>query len=124
MAKNQVAARLQALRRLERRRAELLDRLLVSAPLIRGSVTHTHQRCGTPGCRCAIKPSHPVWRLATSRDGHKRCQLIRQSDVEEVRELVACYRDYRDGLRELDAMHKEEKALLRGLMEIRDVGYA
>ena len=124
MAKNEVAVRLQALRRLERHRALLLDRLLVSTPLIRGSVTHTHQRCGTPGCHCATKPSHPVWRLATSREGRKRCQLIRQSDVDEVRELVACYRDFRDGLRELEAMHKEAKALLRGLMEIRDVGYA
>lgn len=123
MAKNQVAARLQALRRLERRRARLMESLLVSTPLVRGSVTHTHQRCGTPGCRCATKPSHPVWRLATSRDGLKRCQLIRQADVEEVRELVARYRDFRDGLRELEAMHKEEKELLRGLMEIRDVGY-
>ena len=124
MAKNQVAARLQALRRIERRRATLLESLLVSAPLIRGSVTHTHQRCGTPGCRCAKKPSHPVWRLATSREGLKRCQLIRQADVPQVRELVACYRDYREGLRKLEAMHKQEKALLRGLMEIRDVGYA
>lgn len=124
MTKNQFAACLRALRRLERRRTALLDRLLVATPLIRGSVTHTHQRCGTPGCHCATKPSHPVWRLATSREGHKRCQLIRQSDVDEVRELVTCYRDFRGGLRELEAMHKEEKALLRGLMEIRDVGYA
>ena len=124
MAKNQIAPRLRALRRLEEERARIVDRLLDASPLIRGSVTHVLVRCGSPGCHCAQAPAHPIWRLATSRKGRQRCQLIRRADVDEVRELVARYRDFRGGLRELEAIHKEEKALLRGLMEIRDVGYA
>ena len=50
--------------------------------------------------------------------------MIRQRDVDEVREHATRYRDFHDGLRELEAMHKEDKALLRGLLEIGDVGYA
>ena len=123
MAKNQIAGQLQTLRRLEKRRREVMDRLLVNSPLVRGTLTHTHQRCGKPTCHCATKPSHPVWRLATSRGGHQRCQLVRQDDVEWVADHVRRYKDLRADQRALEAIHMEEKAALRGLMEIRAIEY-
>jgi hypothetical protein len=123
MAKDQIAKTLRALRRLEGARAALLARLLVPDPFVRGSISHVRQRCGNPGCHCADTASHPVTRLATADRGRQRCQLVRQADVAQVAEHVARYRGFREGLRSLDAMHREQKGLLRGLMEQRDVGY-
>jgi hypothetical protein len=123
MAKDQIAKALGTLRRLENERKALLARLLVADPLIRGSLSHLRQRCGNPGCHCADSPAHPVTRLATSDAGRQRCQLVRQADVPSVTEHVARYREFREGLRSLDAMFREQKRRLRGLMEQRDVGY-
>ncbi len=46
---------------------------------------------------CASGPSasHPVWRLASSREGHQRCQLVRQGDVEWAQEHVGRYKNLR-----------------------------
>lgn len=123
MAENQVAKAIGGLHRLERERRALLGRLLVADLLVRGSLSHLRQRCGNPHCHCAQVPSHPVTRLARRHDGRPRCQLVRQADVTDVVELVARHRAFREGLRQLDAMHKEMKGLLHGLAELRDVGY-
>ena len=123
MSKNQIAPQLRKLRRIERQRALVIDRMLDKTPLLRASLSHVLQRCGTSTCRCAEKPSHPVWRLASSKNGRQRCQLVRKDDVDWVAEYVNRYKDFRQDLRTLDAIQKEEKALLRGLMEIRGTQY-
>ena len=123
MSKNQIGPPLRKLRRLERQRALVIDRLLDKTPLLRASFSHVLQRCGKSACRCARKPAHPVWRLASSKNGRQRCQLVRKDDVDWVAEYVERYKGFRQDLRALDAIQKEEKALLRGLMEIRSAEY-
>ncbi len=123
MAKKQIASQLRALRQLERRRRAVVQRLLDTSPLLRGTLSRILQRCGKPNCHCAKKPAHPVWRLASSREGHQRCQLVRQGDVEWAQEHVGRYKDLRAALRTLEAIHKEERAGLRGLMELRAIEY-
>ena len=120
MPKKQLSDRI---RRLERRRATVLAGLLARDPLVRGSLTRVLQRCGKPTCHCAQKPSHPVWRLLTSRSGAQRCQLVRQDDIERIQVLVQRSKAFARGLRELDDIHHEQKALLRVVREKRDPGY-
>ena len=111
------------IRKLEQERGRILNSLLVPNPLLIGSVSRVKRTCGKPNCRCAEKPSHEVWTLATSKEAHRRCQVVRQADVNAVQERVAVYKDFRAALRRLEAIRTEEKSLLRGLMEKRDVPY-
>ena len=120
MTKKQISTQLA---RLERRRRALLRRLLAPHDLVRGSLSRVLQRCGKAACHCAKEPSHAAWRLLTSRAGVQRCQFVRQDDVERMRDLVAASKAFAKNLRELEAIHVEQKALLRGLREASDIGY-
>ena len=111
------------IRRLDRERRHILKRLLISTPLMIGSISLVKRTCGKQNCHCAVKPSHQVWTLASSREALRRCQVVRQADVDEVRERLAIYKNFRVATRRLEAIRKEEKLLLRGLMEKRELPY-
>lgn len=111
------------IRKLEQERSLILKALLVPDPLLIGSVSRVKRTCGKPNCRCAEKPSHEVLTLATSKKAHRRCQVVRMADVDAVQERLEVYKDFRAALRRLEAIGNEEKSLLRGLMEKRDVPY-
>ena len=70
-----------------------------------------------------MEPSHAAWRLLASRAGVQRCQFVRQDDVERMRDLVAASKALAKNLRELESIHLEQKALLRGLRKASDIGY-
>jgi hypothetical protein len=120
MTKKQLSAQIE---RLERRRRALLRRLLGVRALARGSLTRVLSRCGKASCHCARQPSHVAWRLVTSRGGVQRCQLVRQDDVDRIQALVGSSKAFAQDLRALDAIQKEQKALLRGFREENDLGY-
>jgi hypothetical protein len=111
------------IRKLEQERRRVLKGLLVPNPLLIGSLSRVKRTCGKPNCRCAEQPSHEVWTLATNSEAHRRCQVVRQADVKPVQKRLAVYKDFRAALRRLEAIRNEEKSLLRGLMEKRDVPY-
>jgi len=112
-----------AIERLEAERCGLLQQLLTDESLLQGSLSLVNRTCGKKNCHCATRPAHPAWVLATSESGRQRCQVVRHADVEEVQRRVATYKDYRTTLRALEAMQKELKRLLRGLMAKRDRRY-
>lgn len=109
--------------RLQRERARLLEDLLVDRPLLKGSLSHVKRTCGKATCHCAASPAHQVWVLATTQDRRRRCQVVRLPDVQDVQRRLAVYQDFRRALRRLEAIGKEEKVLLRGLMDKRHVPY-
>jgi hypothetical protein len=114
---------IQKIRKVEQQRAQLLEGLLTDEPLLKGSLALVKRRCGKANCHCVKKPTHEVWVLGSSQGGKPRCQVIRKADVAEARERQATYKEFRAALRELEAMRKEENALLRSLMEDRHVPY-
>ena len=111
------------LRSLEGRRARLLDALCDDEPFLVGSISLVKRTCGKPTCHCATTPAHETWVLATTLDARRRCQVVRQADVDDVRRRVAIYKAFRKALRDLDAIEREQRTLLRGLMEGRNVPY-
>jgi hypothetical protein len=68
-------------------------------------------------------PSHEAWVLQTDAKGKRRGQRVRQADVDEIRARVDLYRDMRAVLTRLEAIGKEENALLRRLVKQRHVPY-
>ena len=121
--RKKILTSLKSLRGLERRRRRILDELLVDAPLLMGGLSRVLRTCGKTTCHCARTPSHPAWILATRTSPRPRCQVVRQDDLQTVQNRVEAYRSFRAALRELDAIQKRQKLLLRGLMKRRDVSY-
>jgi hypothetical protein len=121
--RKRVAHIVHMVRRLQRERARILAVLLVDEPLLKGSLSLVKRTCGKASCHCADRPAHDVWVLATTEDLRRRCQVVRVADVQEVQGRLAIYRDFRKELRRLDAIAKEEKRLLRGLLDKRHVPY-
>jgi hypothetical protein len=123
MPRNQNLATIRKLRVREQRRARLLEALCDEEPFLVGSLSLVQRTCGKPTCHCATTPAHPAWVLATTRDARRRCQVVRLADVEDVRRRVELYKSFRKALRDLDAIDREQRALLRGLMEGRNLPY-
>ncbi|MCI0353715.1 MAG: hypothetical protein L0099_01560 [Acidobacteria bacterium] len=121
--RKQIRTTTRKLHTLEAQRTRLIQALIRSRPLLVGSVSLVKRTCGKPTCHCATRPGHPVWTLATTRDGRRRCQVIRIEDVEHVRQRVADYRSFKQRLGELEAIENDEKEVLRGLMKQRDLTY-
>jgi hypothetical protein len=119
----QIPTILRRLRSLEARRSQILAALAADEPLLVGGLSLVKRTCGKSTCHCANAPGHPAWMLATSRDGRRRCQVVRQADVDAVQRRVEEHRAFTRGLRELQALHREEIDLLRGLQEKRNVPY-
>ncbi len=111
------------LRALEAQRARLIRALTRPEPLLVGSLSLVQRTCGKPTCHCASKPGHTVWTLATTRHRRRRCQVIRLRDVEQVRGRVGVYKSFKLRLGELKAIEIDEKEILRGLMENRNLPY-
>mgnify|MGYP001617749510 CR=1 FL=1 len=111
------------IRRTEIRRTQLFETLLEAPPLLKGSLSRVMRTCGKPTCHCAKKPGHPVWVLASSTGKLRRCQVIRNADVAAVRQWVTTYRGCRTALRQIEAIQKQQKALLHGVMEKRNLHY-
>ena len=60
--------------------------------------------------------------MSPQKEG-RRCQVVRQEDVEMVRRQVETYRAFRAALRRLKAIVIAENALLRGVLKRRAVAY-
>lgn len=121
--RNEIRNAIRKIRSLEARRARLIDALAADEPLLIGSLSHVNRTCGKSSCHCATTPAHPAWTLATTTDGRRRCQVVRLADVAEVRQRVASYKAFKQLLRDIEAIESEQAALLRGLMEARDLPY-
>lgn len=103
----------QKIRKLAQRGHDLLDQLLQIQPLLRGSFTQIHTRCGKPNCWCAQSPKgHPHLRLTWSENGHLTTRKIPAQAAERVRELTQNYRQFRALRRQLLALQAQAQELL------------
>lgn len=111
------------IRKLDRERVRILNRLLVSDPLLKGSLSSVKRRCGKSNCHCVRKPAHPVWVLATRQKAKPRCQVVRLADVETIRGHVKTYKEFRIALRRLCEVEKAQRLLLLRKLEERHMPY-
>lgn len=116
-------ATLRKLHALETQRSRVIQALIEPEPLLIGSLSLVQRTCGKASCHCATKPGHPVWTLATTSDGQRRCQVVRIDDVQEIQKRVAAYKTFNQRLGALEAIEDEEKQILRGVRERRNQIY-
>ena len=72
---------------------EIMMDLACLGNLIRGSLVHTHRKCGKPNCACAQgKHLHPVCLLSTSvKGGRNKMTYVKKEEEEAVEAGIAAY---------------------------------
>jgi len=116
----------ESLHQLERRRAEIVQKIAGLGDLRAGSITTTQGKSGKPTCHCA-EPDHPghgpFWRLTYKTEGRTHTQSLPstrerhkvEAEVAEFRRFQQLSRDFQEvntaicQLRSVDSIGLEEK---------------
>ena len=106
------------------KRNALLRYLLKNNELAVGSVSVVNRKCGKSSCHCFDGEGHPqTIFLFKAKDGKRQCKLIRREDAAEVIKAGENYREFKEHLRNLDLLYKQERNILGALMEARGIKY-
>ena len=112
------------LRKLEQNRRRTLRRLLSEKELAVGTVSWVDRSCGKPGCHCARGGGHRQMQfLFKDAKGRRRCRLIRKADHKRLAQASTRYRAFREGLKELKTIEKDESTILVALRRARQLTY-
>ncbi len=95
------------IRKLEQRRVRLIDELLKTQAMVRGSFSTVHRKCGAPNCWCAQGSGHPLDRINYSQDGRSRTKAVKAQDVEWAREMTENYKHFRKNRQALRTLEKQ-----------------
>jgi hypothetical protein len=92
----------------------ILARLSEATPLLRGSFTRVHTRCGKPTCWCAqAAVGHPHARLTWSQEGTMRTRKVPAEHIAHVLEWTANHRRFRADRKKLQRVHARIADLVR-----------
>lgn len=97
------------LRKLEEQHRKLIERLLDTQTMIRGSFGIAYRRCGNPNCWCAAEGAagHPMNRITWSENGSSRTKTISKQDVDWAREMAEHYKRFRKNRQALRALERK-----------------
>ena len=95
------------IKQLERQRQALIQELLKSKPMIRGSFGTAYRKCGKPNCWCAEGVGHPVNRITWTENARSRTKAIPAKDTRWVATRAENYKCFRKNRRSLRALDKE-----------------
>lgn len=99
--------------RLENRRARLLAEALAAAPMLRGSFSRVHTRCGKASCWCAqSRQGHPHSRITWSESGRLITRKVPPEQIDRIIKLTANHRRFRSRQRQLAAVDEKIRTLL------------
>jgi len=101
------------LKRLLSRQEQLLERLLASPPMVRGTFSQVQTRCGKPNCWCARShKGHSHARIIWSKEGKLRTRKVPPDQIDLIRELTSNYRRFRSLRRQIAALQMKIRTLL------------
>ena len=117
---------LETLNQLERTRRRLLKSLTQQEELAAGTVSVVYRKCGNPRCHCArTGEGHPqtLFLFKDEEEGRRRCKLIRKADEDRMQQAGERYREFREQMKQLRAIDRQEKQILMALMQMRAIRY-
>lgn len=90
-----------------------------------GTVSVIQRKCGNPTCRCAQGPGHSqtLFLFQDKKEDRRRCKLVRRADEARMIRAGGRYREFRQDLKQLRALDREEKRILAALAEGRAIRY-
>lgn len=100
-------SRTKLIRQLERRHAELIESIVGTEEMIRGSFGTVYRKCGKSGCRCARGKGHPLDRITFTEGEVSRSRAVPRGEVSWVKKMVENRKKFRGSRRELRAVEKE-----------------
>lgn len=104
------------IKRLLERQEQMLERLLKTPPMLRGTFSRVQTRCGKPNCWCAHSPQgHSHARITWSKDGKLRTRKVPPDQIDQICELTGNYRQFRSLRRKIAALQTEMRSLLDDL---------
>ena len=104
------------LRKLKARHGELLEELMSTPAMLRGSFSRVTTRCGKPTCWCAESTKgHRHTRLTWSEQGKLTTRKVPEEQIDRVEELTGNYHRFRKSRRELAQVQKQLLATISKL---------
>jgi hypothetical protein len=115
----------ESLRELHKERKRLLRQLMQEHELAIGTVSLVRRKCGNPRCHCAEGEGHlqTLFLFKDQESGRRICKLVRRADEERLLKAGERYREFREGMKRLRAIDREEKQILMALAQYRALHY-
>lgn len=91
------------IKQVTRRIMGIVDTLIQTKSMVKGSFSTVYRKCGKPNCWCA-KPGekgHAATRITWNEKGNSRTQTVKETDRERLFNATESYRHYRQGRRKL-----------------------
>ncbi len=103
---------LKQIKALEKKRADLLSKILSMLLMVPGSYGRVYCRCGRPNCWCSSGKGHPYSRIVFSEGGRSKTKSISEDNVGWIKKVTKNYRDFKEGIKKI----KEYDSLLLELL--------
>lgn len=115
----------ESLRKLQKERRRILRSLTQEHELAIGTVSLVRRKCGNPRCHCAEGQGHlqTQFLFKDPDSGRRICKLVRRTDEDRLQKAGQRYREFRDGMKRLRAIDKEEKQILVAFAQYRALHY-
>ena len=93
--------------KLEQQRRMLIQQLIDTQAMVRGSFGTAYRKCGNPNCWCAEGAGHPVNRITWSEEGRSRTKAIPDKDVDWAKQMADSYKRFRKNRQALRALERK-----------------
>lgn len=100
-----------------RRILSIVDTLMQTQSMVKGSFSTVYRKCGKPTCWCAdsAQRGHVSTRITWNEHGISRTRTVNEADRERLRNANESYRKYRQGRRQLRMEEHQLEQLLNKL---------
>ncbi len=96
----------------EKKRTELIAKLLEEEKMVRGSFCVIHVKCGGANCRCAKGDLHKHTRMSWTERGKSFSRAVPKEDYEWIDEMTKRYREFKKIKREITKLDREIKNMI------------
>lgn len=106
--------------RLQKKRNDLVWKLVNSLPedMIPASLMYIHKTCSTPNCKCKKGEKHGPYPAIQFKSGGKyKIKMLKRNEAAEVETKVQAYREYQEGLAEINKLNAQINKLLQQLRD-------
>ena len=100
------------IKKLELKRQTLIQNLLDTQQMIRGSFGTAYRKCGKPNCWCAEGMGHPINRITWTEKTHSRTKAIPPEDTACIQAMTQTYKRFRKNRQALRALERKINTLV------------
>lgn len=97
---------------LEKRRLRLVEHLLQTTAMIRGTFYETFRKCGKQNCWCAEEQGHPSLRVTWTENGQPKTKAVPPDDILWIESMTENYRAFKKARQNLRAEERKLNTLL------------